>query len=120
VLARNRKWKEGHCFPPTNLGVPKYKYLVRCQGRTIQHSTNAETRRGALDVLKDEILKYSNGDAIPDGKVTVDSLYDVLLSDYRINGRALDWAQSVWDCHLKGFFGAWIRIRASQGSASRG
>ncbi len=22
------KWKEGHCFPPANLGVPKYKYLV--------------------------------------------------------------------------------------------
>jgi hypothetical protein len=22
------KWKEGHCFPPNKLDVPKYKYLV--------------------------------------------------------------------------------------------
>src|SRR5258708_36054067 len=22
------KWKEGHCFPPNKLDIPKYKYLV--------------------------------------------------------------------------------------------
>jgi hypothetical protein len=24
----DNKWKEGHCFPPANLGTTKYKYLV--------------------------------------------------------------------------------------------
>jgi hypothetical protein len=37
-------------------------------------------------------------------KVTVDSLYAVLESDYRINGKTIEWAERVWNIHLKDFF----------------
>jgi hypothetical protein len=37
--------------------------------------------------------------------VTVDQLYDMLLSDYKINGKCLWWAQQNWDKHLKPVFG---------------
>jgi hypothetical protein len=74
-------------------------------GRPIQQSANTEKKREAQDFLKNEILKYANGDAVPTGKVTVDSLYDVLLADYRINGKAIEWAERVRNIHLKAFFG---------------
>ena len=34
---------------------------------------------------------------------TVDELYEDLLQDYGINGQAVDWAESVWNMHLKDF-----------------
>ena len=37
---------------------------------------------------------------------TVDELYEDLLQDYCINGQAVDWAESVWNVHLKDFFSA--------------
>jgi integrase len=74
-------------------------------GQVIQQSAETESRREALDVLKAEILKHASGEAVDSGKVTVESLYSVLLTDYRINGKCLRWAERNWNNHLKPFFG---------------
>ena len=37
--------------------------------------------------------------------MTVDDLYSVLVADYRINEKAVEWAERVWRVHLKPFFG---------------
>jgi integrase len=74
-------------------------------GRVIQKSAETESRREALDVLKDEILKHASGEAIDDKHVTVESLYSALLADYRINQKSLWWAELNWNKHLKPFFG---------------
>ena len=80
-----------------------YKFSVN--GRVIQESAETESRREALDKLKTAILKHSAGEAVDDKRVTVDSLYDALLADYRINGKSLWWAELNWNKHLKPFFG---------------
>jgi site-specific recombinase XerD len=74
-------------------------------GRVVQKSAETESRREALDFLKAEILKHASGEAVDNGKVTVEQLYDVLLSDYRINGKSLWWAELNWKKHLQPFFG---------------
>jgi integrase len=94
---------QGSVYLPNN--SRNYWIKFSAAGRVIQQSANTEKKREAEDFLKNEILKYSNGDAVPDGKVSVDSLYDVLLADYRINGKAIEWAERVWNVHLKSFFG---------------
>ncbi len=94
---------QGCVYRPANSRNWWYKFSTN--GRLVQQSAETESRREAFDKLKAEILKYANGDAVPDGKITVDSLYDVLLADYRINGKTIEWAERVWNVHLKSFFG---------------
>jgi integrase len=88
-------------------------------GRVIQLSANTEKKREAQDFLRNEILKYQNGDAVPTGKVTVDSLYDVLLADYRINEKTVEWAERCWRVHLKPFFGGMQAKNVGTDSLSR-
>ena len=63
-------------------GSRNWWYKFSINGRTVQQSAETESRREALDKLKDAILKHASGEAVPDGKVTVDHLYDALLADY--------------------------------------
>lgn len=86
-------------------GSRNWWYKFSADGRVIQKSAETESRREALDKLKTEILKQANGDAVDSGRVTVEQLYDVLLADYRINGKCLSWAELNWNKHLKPFFG---------------
>ena len=86
-------------------GSRNWWYKFSINGQTIQESAETESRREALDKLKDAILKHASGDAVQDRKVTVDQLYDALLADYRINGKCLWWAELNWNKHLKPFFG---------------
>src|SRR5260370_18330348 len=94
---------QGSIYLPNNSRNYWVKFSIA--GRVTQKSAETESRREALDFLKGEILKHASGDAIDDGKVTVEKLYDVLLADYRINGKCLSWAERVWNIHLKSFFG---------------
>jgi hypothetical protein len=68
---------QGSVYLPHNSRNWWIKFSVA--GRVIQCSANTEKKREAQDFLRNEILKYQNGDAVPEGKVTVDSLYEVLL-----------------------------------------
>src|SRR5439155_9982443 len=54
---------------------------------------------------KARILKHANGDAGDAGRITVDDLYSVLLTDYRINQKALWWAELNWNKLIKPLFG---------------
>jgi integrase len=94
---------QGTVYQPKN--SRNYWIKFSASGRVIQKSAETESRRDALDFLKAEILKHASGEAIDSGKVTVDSLYDVLLADYRINQKSLWWAELNWNKHLKPFFG---------------
>ena len=94
---------QGTVYQPKNSRNYWIKFSI--SGRVYQQSANTESRRQALDTLKAEILKHASGEAVTDGKVTVDSLYDVLLADYRINGKTVPWAERTWNIHLKQFFG---------------
>src|SRR5258708_6444302 len=73
-------------------------------GKVYRMSANTEKVREAENFLKNEILKHANGDAVDNGRVTVDDLYSVLLADYRINGKSLWWAELNWNKHLKPIF----------------
>ena len=94
---------QGTVYQPKNSRNYWIKFSVN--GSTIQQSAETESRREALDKLKAEILKHANGDAVAAGRVTVDDLYSVLLTDYRINQKALWWAELNWNKHLKPLFG---------------
>ena len=37
-------------------------------------------------------------------RITVDELYADLIQDYRIKGQTVEWAERVWNVHLKDFF----------------
>ena len=88
-------------------------------GRVYRMSANTEKVREAENFLKNEILKHASGDAIDNAKVRVDDLYDVLLADYRINGKCLSWAELNWNKHLKPFFGGILAKNVSTDSLSR-
>jgi len=94
---------QGSVYLPQNSRNWWIKFSI--SGQVIQKSAETESRREALDFLKAEILKHANGDAVASSRVTVDSLYAVLESDYRINGKTIEWAERVWKVHLKDFFG---------------
>src|ERR1700733_3334481 len=38
-------------------------------------------------------------------KITVDELYRDLEQDYRIKAQTIEWAERVWEIHLKDYFG---------------
>ncbi len=97
---------QGSVYQPQNSRNWWIKFSVN--GRVIQQSANTESRREALDFLKAEILKHASGDAVDSGKLTVDSLYDVLLADYRINGKCVSWCELNWRVHLKPSFGGML------------
>ena len=43
----------------------------------------------------------------------------MLLADYRINGKAIEWAERVWNVHLKGFFGGMAAKQVGTSTLSR-
>jgi integrase len=94
---------QGSVYLPKNSRNYWIKFSV--SGRVIQQSANTESRREALNFLKAEILKHSNGDAVDAGRVSVNDLFAVLLTDYKINGKCWDWAETNWRKHLEPFFG---------------
>jgi integrase len=108
---------QGTVYQPKN--SRNYWIKFSASGRVYQQSAETESRREALDKLKAEILKHASGDAVADGKVTVDSLYDVLLADYRINGKTVEWAERVWNIHLKSFFGGMLAKNVGTDTLSR-
>ncbi len=108
---------QGSVYQPKNSRFWWIKFSVN--GRTIQQSSEKETRREALDVLKTEMLKHASGEAVDGGKITVDSLYDVLLADYRINQKTVAWAERVWEVHLKSFFGGMLAKNVGTDTLSR-
>jgi integrase len=105
TLEKKARGKRGQGCVYQPKGSRNWWVKFSANGRVIQKSAEAESRREALDFLKAEMLKHANRDAVDNGKVNVDDLYAVLLSDYRINGKALWWAELNWKKHLEPIFG---------------
>jgi integrase len=108
---------QGSVYQPKNSRFWWIKFSIN--GRVIQQSTEKESRRDALDVLKAEMLKHANGDAADAGKVTVDDLFAALLSDYETSGKSYDWAETNWRLHLKPFFGGMLARNVGTDTLSR-
>ena len=75
-------------------------------GKTNRESSGELTKTAAAGKLKARLLAIGNGNFLGPRieKITVDELYEDLVQDYRINGQAVEWAESVWNVHLKDFF----------------
>jgi integrase len=68
-------------------------------GQTIQQSANTESRRDALDELKAQILRYSNGEAVDSRRVTIAALAESLMQSWRNhdkNPASIEWAGYCW------------------------
>ncbi len=74
--------------------------------KLIRESSGELTKTGAANKLKDRLLAIGNGNFLGPRieKITVDELYDDLLQDYRIKSQTVEWAERVWNVHLKDFF----------------
>jgi integrase len=109
---------QGCVYKPKGSRNYWYKFSINGQ-KPIQKSAETESRREALDKLDAEKLKRKSGEAVDNGKVTVDSLYDLLLADYRINEKTVEWAERCWNIHLKSFFGGMLAKNVGTDTLSR-
>jgi integrase len=75
-------------------------------GKLIRESSGKLTKTAAANKLKDRLLAVGNGNFLGPRieKITVDELYDDLLQDYRIKSQTVEWAERVWNVHLKDSF----------------
>lgn len=76
------------------------------ESKSIRESSGELTKTAAANKLKDRLLAIAGGNFLGPRieKITVNELYQDLLQDYRIKSQSVDWAESVWDLHLKGVF----------------
>jgi integrase len=76
-------------------------------GKLVRESSGCLTKTAAANKLKERLLAIGNGNFLGPRieKITVDELYDDLLQDYRIKGQTVEWAERVWNVHLKHSFG---------------
>ena len=102
---RRGKRGQGCVYHPTGSRYWWIKFSVA--GRVVQESSEKESRREALDVLTDKILKYTNGEAVDCRNTTVQSLKESMMSAWKLHGRgvrSIKWAEGCWK-HLLAFFG---------------
>jgi len=89
---------------------PRSRFLyvgyVGPNGKYIKESSGTEKRSEAQRFLKKRMEEVSGGNFVGRDveRITVDELYEDLVQDYRIKDQAVDWAESVWNVHLKSFF----------------
>jgi integrase len=89
--------------------------------RTIQQSSEKETRRAALDVLKAEILKLSNGEAPDSRHTSVQALKDAMMQTWKNldkNPASVEWAERCWK-RLLPYFGT-MKANSVSSAALRG
>jgi integrase len=106
-MEKKQRGKRGQGCTYLPKGSRNYWIKFSVNGRVIQQSANTESKREAEDELKRQLLKHSNGEAVSPKihRVTVADLFDAVLTNYRNNGKAIEWAELVWEKHLKPFFG---------------
>jgi integrase len=89
--------------------VPGSRYWwisYQLNGKTVRESAGELTKTAAAKKLKDRLLAIGNGNFLGPRieRVTVDEIYGDLVQDYRIKGKSVEWAERVWNIHLKTFF----------------
>jgi integrase len=75
-------------------------------GKYIRESSGSTKKTEAQKFLRKRMEAVSGGNFLGPRveKITVDELYGDLLQDYGIKGQAKEWAERVWNVHLKDFF----------------
>jgi integrase len=75
-------------------------------GETVRESSGKLTKTEAAQKLKERLLAIGNGNFLGPQieKITVDELYEDLLQDYRIKNQTVEWAERLWNIHLKDSF----------------
>jgi integrase len=102
-------------------GTRNYWIKFSVNGRTIQQSAETESRRDALDELKAQILKHSNGEATDSNRVTIEALSEGMLQTWRNLDKlpaTIEWATRCWK-RLLPFFGK-MKANAVSSAALRG
>jgi integrase len=89
--------------------VPGSRYWwisYQLNGKTVRESSGELTKTGAANKLKQRLLAIGNGNFLGPRieRVTVDEIYGDLVQDYRIKGKSVEWAERLWNIHLKNFF----------------
>jgi integrase len=81
-------------------------------GKLVRESSGCLTKTAAANKLKERLLAIGNGNFLGPRieKITVTELYNDLLQDYRIKNQSVEWAEMVWNVHLKDSFD---RMRAA-------
>ena len=76
-------------------------------GEYVRESCGSPKRTDAQNFLKKRLEAVSAGNFLGPRveKITVDELYKDLVQDYRIKGQAVEWAERLWNIHLKDSFG---------------
>src|SRR5216684_7504994 len=106
TLEKKTRGKRGQGCIYLRKNSRNYWIKFSVNGVAYQEPANTESKREATDFLKERILAHANGDVVIDAKkITVTSLYDALLTDYRINQKSHWWAELNWKKHLEPFFG---------------
>jgi integrase len=74
--------------------------------KTERESSGCLTKTAAAEKLKERLLAIGNGNFLGPRiqKISVDELYADLVQDYRIKGQTVEWAERVWNIHLKASF----------------
>jgi integrase len=106
---------QGCIYLPQNSRNYWIKFSVN--GRVYQQSANTESRREALDELKAQILKHSNGEAVDSKRVTIAALSEGMLQTWRNLDKlpaTIEWAERCWK-HLLPYFG---KMKANSLSSS--
>jgi len=80
-------------------------YYVDGQAR--RESSGKEKITEARDYLRKQINKADNGELpSPDARrITVAELFKAVVTDYKNNGKTVEWVERVWKLHLEPFWG---------------
>jgi integrase len=129
--AKRGKRGQGCIYLPKNSRNYWIKFSIN--GQTVQRSANTESRRDALDELKAQILRYSNGEAVDSRRVTIAALAESLMQLWRNhdkNPASIEWAGYCWKRLLPHFgkmkadalptaaIGDYIEKRKAEGAAN--
>lgn len=76
-------------------------------GKPVYESSGSEKITDARNFLKGRIAKAETGSFISPKvqRVTVAELFEAVTTDYRNNGKSIEWVELVWNSHLEPFFG---------------
>lgn len=76
-------------------------------GKPVRESSKSEKITDAQNLLKKRNGEAESGNLIPPKiqRITVAELYDAVLTDYKNNGQAFEWAEMRWEKHVEPFFG---------------
>ena len=83
-----------------------WRISYQLNGKLVRESSGCLNKTEAEKKLKERQQAIGNGNFLGPRieKITINELYDDLLQDYRIKNQTVEWAERVWNVHLKDSF----------------